>query len=75
MFLEILGLIFVFVLLLIFPRIVGGICFWWVINAVYWPGDIQMNGDMIPIIGISFIPLVIVETMSLTALENWLKKQ
>jgi len=39
MFLEILGLIFIFVLLAFLPRVVGGIALWYIINAIYWPGE------------------------------------
>ena len=42
MFLEILGLIFIFVLLAFLPRVVGGIALWYAINAIYWPGEVQM---------------------------------
>ena len=63
MFLEILGIIFIFILLFIFPRVVGGIALWFSLNAVYWPGDVTMPEDMIFVIFLSMVFLIIVDVV------------
>ena len=60
---EVLGVIFVFILLFIFPRVIGGAALWYSLNAVYWPGDIAMPGDMPILVFFSMLLLAIVDVM------------